>query len=189
MTSRSASPVTTRAIPTARCGKRWPRPAGYRPHRRQDEESIDFKRMVHGIHAAAVRENKLQIVGFGGFSVHVYDEEEVQFPGDLSNCTACHTSDGFTLPLPSGVLGTTIDTGSNHASPVDDTVITPSPRCAKLPRWPDRHRPHAGQWRQLRHHPEGDRRRPGGGDLRRVSRDRPDADVAVKHNVHAKPIQ
>ncbi|MCB1707787.1 MAG: OmcA/MtrC family decaheme c-type cytochrome [Halioglobus sp.] len=156
----------------------------------KDEESIDFKRMVHGIHAAAVRENKLQIVGFGGFSVHVYDEEEVQFPGDLSNCTACHTSDGFTLPLPSGVLGTTIDTGSNHASPVDDTVITPiTAVCSSC---------HDGQTATAHMMDNG-----GSFDTTQKAIDEGqvvetcdvchatgrDADVAVKHNVHAKPIQ
>ena len=91
----------------------------------KDEESIDFKRMIHGIHAAGVRENPLQVVGFGGFTTYVYDEEAVHYPGDLSNCTTCHTDDGYTLPLASGVLGTTIDTGENHMSPEDDTVITP----------------------------------------------------------------
>ena len=91
----------------------------------KDEESIDFKRMIHGIHAAGMRVNALQIVGFGGRSVNVYDEEEVQFPGDLGNCESCHTEDGYTLPLPAGVLGSTIDTGADHESPVDDTVITP----------------------------------------------------------------
>ncbi|MCP5129330.1 MAG: OmcA/MtrC family decaheme c-type cytochrome [Pseudomonadales bacterium] len=91
----------------------------------KDEESIDFKTMIHGIHAAGIRQDPLQIVGFGGFSVHVYDEEEVQYPGRLGNCTSCHTSDGYTLPLPSGVLATTIDTGVDHESPIDDTVVSP----------------------------------------------------------------
>jgi OmcA/MtrC family decaheme c-type cytochrome len=92
----------------------------------KDEESIDFKTMVHGIHAAAMRVNALQIVGFGGFSTHVYDEEEVQFPGDLANCIACHDDDTYTLPLAAGVLATTVDTGADHDSPVDDTVTTPT---------------------------------------------------------------
>ena len=34
--------------------------------------------------------------------------------------------DGYTLPLPSGVLGSTIDTGVDHESPIDDTVVTPA---------------------------------------------------------------
>jgi len=92
----------------------------------KDEESLDFKRMVHGIHAAGIRANPLQIVGFQGRSTYVYDEEEVQYPGNLADCVTCHTASGYTLPLPSGVLGTTIDTGADLESPVDDTVITPA---------------------------------------------------------------
>jgi OmcA/MtrC family decaheme c-type cytochrome len=91
----------------------------------KDEESLDFKTMVHGIHAASKRENALQIVGFGGFSVHVYDEEEVHYPGNLANCTTCHTEDGFRLPLASGVLATSNDTGDDVQDPADDTVTTP----------------------------------------------------------------
>tara|TARA_R110001599_G_scaffold145321_2_gene327728 strand:+ start:22330 stop:24645 length:2316 start_codon:yes stop_codon:yes gene_type:complete len=91
----------------------------------KSEESIDFKTMVHGIHAAGMRENPLQIVGFGGFSVHVYNEEEVQYPGRLSNCVSCHTDSGFTLPLSSGVLATTTSTGEDHENPIDDTVTSP----------------------------------------------------------------
>jgi OmcA/MtrC family decaheme c-type cytochrome len=88
----------------------------------KDEETLDFKYMVHAIHAAGVRENPLQVVGFRGFTTYVYEEP---FPGDISNCTSCHTDDGYTLPLPSGVLGTTTDTGLDHESPFDDTVTTP----------------------------------------------------------------
>ena len=62
----------------------------------KDEESIDFKTMIHGIHAAAMRENALQVVGFRGFTTYVYDEEHVHYPGDLSNCTTCHVDGGFT---------------------------------------------------------------------------------------------
>ena len=92
----------------------------------KDEESIDFKTMVHGIHAAGIRENALEVVGYRGFSTHRYDEEHVHYPGDLSNCTACHTDDGFKLPPSAGVLGTTIDTGADIADPSDDVVVTPT---------------------------------------------------------------
>ena len=91
----------------------------------KDEESIDFKTMVHGIHAAGMRENALQVVGFRGFTTYVYDEEAVHYPGNLANCTTCHTEEGFQLPLAPGVLGTTVDTGEDHTSPVDDLVTTP----------------------------------------------------------------
>jgi OmcA/MtrC family decaheme c-type cytochrome len=92
----------------------------------KDEESIDFKTMVHAIHAAGMRENALQIVGFGGFNTHIYDTDTVHYPGDLSNCIACHEGDTYTLPLATGVLATTVDSGANHDSPVDDTVTTPA---------------------------------------------------------------
>ncbi|PLW66963.1 OmcA/MtrC family decaheme c-type cytochrome [Pseudohalioglobus lutimaris] len=92
----------------------------------KDEESIDFKTMIHGIHAPSMRENALEIVGFRGFSTHRYNEEAVHYPGDLSNCTACHTSSGYTLPLADSVLGTTVDTGADRADPNDDVVITPA---------------------------------------------------------------
>jgi OmcA/MtrC family decaheme c-type cytochrome len=53
----------------------------------QGEESIDFKRMIHGIHAANV-----VIYGFGG-SVHDYTH--VTFPGELNNCGACHVGNSY----------------------------------------------------------------------------------------------
>jgi OmcA/MtrC family decaheme c-type cytochrome len=92
----------------------------------KQEESIDFKTMVHGIHASAMRENALQVVGFRGFTTYVYDEEHVQYPGDLSNCVTCHTQDGYKLPLASSVLGTSIDTGDERQDPTDDMVTTPA---------------------------------------------------------------
>lgn len=91
----------------------------------KDEESIDFKTMVHGIHAAAIREQPLEVVGFGGFTTYRYTTDAVHYPGDLANCTACHTEDGYKLPLADGVLGTTVDTGNDIASRLDDTVVTP----------------------------------------------------------------
>jgi OmcA/MtrC family decaheme c-type cytochrome len=92
------------------------------------EESLDFKTMVHAIHAAGIRENPLQIVGFRGFNTHVYDEDAVHYPGDLSNCDGCHIKDEGTweLPIASTVLGTTNDTGPDVQDPADDTVTTPN---------------------------------------------------------------
>ncbi|MEH6584065.1 MAG: OmcA/MtrC family decaheme c-type cytochrome [Halioglobus sp.] len=96
----------------------------------KQEESIDFKTMIHGIHAAGMRENPLQIVGFGGRNTHVYDTTTVHYPGTLSNCLACHTEDenetSFRLPLAPGVLGTSVDTGEDRQDPGDDIVVTPA---------------------------------------------------------------
>jgi OmcA/MtrC family decaheme c-type cytochrome len=94
------------------------------PEDGKKEESVDFKTMVHAIHAAGIRENPLQVYGFGS-QPHVYSTEEVHYPGNLANCTACHTEEGFRLPLASGVLATTNDTGDDVQDPADDTVTTP----------------------------------------------------------------
>ena len=88
------------------------------------EESIDFKTMIHGIHGAAFRTHPLQIVGFGG-SLSVFDTTAVQYPGQLNNCRACHAGDSFALPLPTGVLGPSLNTGANAADPADDRVASP----------------------------------------------------------------
>ena len=92
----------------------------------KQEESIDFKTMIHGIHAAGMRENALQIVGYRGYSTHVYDPNSVHYPGELANCLSCHTDDGFKLPLASTVLGTSNDTGDDRQDPTDDTVTSPA---------------------------------------------------------------
>jgi OmcA/MtrC family decaheme c-type cytochrome len=94
-----------------------------------EEQSIDFKRMIHGIHSAAKREQPFVVYGFGN-SVH--DFSTVHFPGVLENCRTCHKPNTFTLPLAPGVLATTVDTGSILANPgyiadqADDLVTTPA---------------------------------------------------------------
>lgn len=88
------------------------------------EQSIDFKVMIHGIHAAAFVQNPLQIVGFGG-TVNVFDTTVVHYPGELKNCNACHVNNSFQLPLNTNVLATTIDSGADKTDPSDDVVISP----------------------------------------------------------------
>lgn len=84
------------------------------------EESVDFKRLVHGIHAGGKRKTPLIVFGFNHST---NDFSGVRFPATLSNCYNCHVdrtkasgeSTGvgtFELPLAKEVLGTTIDTGS-----------------------------------------------------------------------------
>lgn len=100
--------------------------AGDPPTDGKDEESLDFKTMIHGIHAAAIREKPLEVVGFRGFTTYRYNEDQVHYPGDLSNCSTCHDGDSYMLPLADSVLGTTVDTGEDRADPSDDTVMTPA---------------------------------------------------------------
>lgn len=82
------------------------------------EESVDFKRMVHGIHAGGMRKNPLVIIGRNG---SVNDYSHVRFPSQLRNCVNCHIDANgkgtFELPLATK-LGSSIATGS---------VLSPAP--------------------------------------------------------------
>ena len=97
------------------------------------EESVDFKRMIHGIHAGGFRHTPLVITGFRGA---VTDFSTVRFPSKLEKCTLCHIDDGrkgtFELPLAT-TLGSTINSGSAlsplpgyiDVDPVSDLKISP----------------------------------------------------------------
>jgi len=98
------------------------------------EESIDFKRMIHGIHAGQAdkggfRTKGLTVYGFGG---SVNDFSSVVFPGKLNICTTCHTESSYQLtgvwasPTASGVLGSTISTAASATDSSDNLRITPT---------------------------------------------------------------
>lgn len=97
------------------------------------EESIDFKRMVHGIHAGEFRKSPLAIVGFQG---NVVDFSHVKFPSELRNCLKCHIEGTYQLPLTAKALGSTVNTKSAQATattlrtvdvdPANDLRITPT---------------------------------------------------------------
>lgn len=88
----------------------------------QYEESLDFKRLIHAVHAAGgkdtrVRGQKMRIDplvvnGFGGVDIRP-DAKGNHFPGVLSNCKSCHIENGkgqwtFELDqLPKGMIGST----------------------------------------------------------------------------------
>ncbi|NND35501.1 MAG: OmcA/MtrC family decaheme c-type cytochrome, partial [Gammaproteobacteria bacterium] len=82
------------------------------------EESVDFKHMIHAIHAGQVA-----VYGFGG-SLHDY--REVEFPGDLNNCANCHEGDTFYPVNQNFVLATTIDSGADLTVSTDDVNISPN---------------------------------------------------------------
>jgi OmcA/MtrC family decaheme c-type cytochrome len=106
----------------------------------KQEESIDFKRLIHGVHAASAtnfdgtqahgfREQGLVVYGYRG-SVH--DFSDLRFPGVLSKCETCHlgevdgvpetytledrSSDGggnWELPAMNGIKGSTVNSFPN----------------------------------------------------------------------------
>jgi OmcA/MtrC family decaheme c-type cytochrome len=102
------------------------------------ETSLDFKRMVHAIHAGRFRQTPLTIIGF---NTSINDFSSVRFPKSLKNCVNCHLeSNGkgtFELPLHSAALGSTVNTGSVYAvapglqrvidvNPSNDLKISPT---------------------------------------------------------------
>ncbi len=108
------------------------------PFRTSGEEvSIDFKRMIHGIHAGGFRKTPLRIVGFQGA---LQDFGGVRFPAELRNCLKCHIEENgkgsFELPINTKALGSTVQTGSTQSSataartidtdPWNDLKITPT---------------------------------------------------------------
>lgn len=95
------------------------------------EVSIDFKGMIHSIHAGEFRENPFRVTGFQGT---VVDFSEVRFPAHLRDCALCHVDTGtrgtYELPLEKTVLGSTVNTRSTPGSlidvnPANDLRISP----------------------------------------------------------------
>jgi OmcA/MtrC family decaheme c-type cytochrome len=106
------------------------------------EESIDFKRMIHGIHSGSAgahgfRENGIVVYGYGP---QAHDFSDVRFPGVLSKCETCHLPDTYTLadrsaddggnwelPAMNGIRGSTVNSyptaavnGSDFAAKLAD---------------------------------------------------------------------
>lgn len=92
------------------------------------EEAIDFRTMIHGIHAGQAskggfREKGITIYGFSG----AIDFSAVVFPGKLNNCTVCHIGTSYQLtgiwapPTANGILGTTTTT-----DPAAHTITGPA---------------------------------------------------------------
>jgi len=85
------------------------------------EEAIDFKRMIHALHAGPDGAG-LVVYGFGNTA---HDFREIQFPGKLSNCAHCHVGTSY-YPVGMGVLATTLDTGADRSDPLDDINVSPN---------------------------------------------------------------
>jgi OmcA/MtrC family decaheme c-type cytochrome len=66
-----------------------------RPADQQPAESVDFKRMIHRIHAGEELTTDFTVFGFGNVA-HNYNE--VRFPAHRQNCEMCHLPGTFTVP-------------------------------------------------------------------------------------------
>ena len=85
------------------------------------EEAIDFKRMIHQIHAGSSLQDGLVVYGFGG-NPHEYGT--VHFIGNLENCETCHVADSYSTEAARAASPSTIDTGADAAVPEDDLNIS-----------------------------------------------------------------
>jgi OmcA/MtrC family decaheme c-type cytochrome len=82
------------------------------------EESIDMKRMVHRIHAGNV--------GICGYQNSAHSYIGVTYPGRLNNCEGCHREGTYYPLLPGVALATTVDTGLDRSTLLDDVAISPN---------------------------------------------------------------
>lgn len=77
------------------------------------EQPIDFKYMIHAIHAAGFRTTQaaapFRVYGFGG---SLNDFGDVGFPGAINNCEGCHIAGAYYPVDDSRVQATTFSTGS-----------------------------------------------------------------------------
>ncbi len=99
-------------------------------------EAIDFKRMIHGIHAAAktslngattlygFRNKGIVVYGFGNVA---NDFSDIRFPGILNDCTACHTNTSSTSGVGTYELTGIWDPSSSTFGTVMGSTIDAAP--------------------------------------------------------------
>jgi OmcA/MtrC family decaheme c-type cytochrome len=86
-----------------------------------DDKTVDFKHMIHAIHATGELGTTYDVCGFGG-RLNVL---EAEYPGRLNNCEGCHLPGTYYPVDPAEVLGTTISAG-DPAILTDDVVLSPN---------------------------------------------------------------
>jgi OmcA/MtrC family decaheme c-type cytochrome len=90
-----------------------------------DDQTIDFKVMVHAIHAGSIAGYK--VCGYGN---NGYDFSHVEYPGKLNNCEGCHLPDTYYPPDPLTALATTTDAAPaanpDRSTPLGDVATTPA---------------------------------------------------------------
>ncbi len=114
--------------------------AAGKPDDGKKEEAIDFKRMIHGIHAggATSLDGSTTLNGFRtkGIMVSGTDFSDVRFPGILNDCTTCHNTGTYELkgiwetPTQNHILASTVDstpglTSSNTSTEVNNALKNP----------------------------------------------------------------
>jgi OmcA/MtrC family decaheme c-type cytochrome len=83
-----------------------------------DDQSIDLKYMIHGIHAGQI--------GVCGYRNSAHPYFDVVYPGRLNNCEGCHLPDTYYPVDATKVLATTVDAGADRSTLTDDVAISPN---------------------------------------------------------------
>jgi OmcA/MtrC family decaheme c-type cytochrome len=86
-----------------------------------DDAPLDFKHMIHGMHASGENDKPFDVCGFRN-SVHSFN---FVYPGKLNNCEGCHLAGTYYPVDAAQVLGTTFD-ANDPATPTDDRVVSPN---------------------------------------------------------------
>jgi OmcA/MtrC family decaheme c-type cytochrome len=89
-----------------------------------DDQAIDFKRMIHQIHATGELGTTYDVCGFGARPHSL----EAEYPGRLNNCEGCHLPGTYYPDDPfdtTVVFGTTIS-ANDPAILTDDVVLSPN---------------------------------------------------------------
>jgi len=87
-----------------------------------NDATVDFKVMIHAIHAFAETNVSYDVCGYLNLP-HSFD---FHYPGHIENCEGCHMAGTYYPVDPAAVLGTTVDVGADFATPIDDTVVSPN---------------------------------------------------------------
>jgi OmcA/MtrC family decaheme c-type cytochrome len=90
-----------------------------------DDQTIDFKVMVHAIHSGDIA--KYKVCGYGNTG---YDFSYVKYPGKLNNCEGCHLPGTYYPPDSATAIATTLDaapaSNPDRSTPLGDVATTPA---------------------------------------------------------------
>jgi len=87
-----------------------------------DDTPIDFKVMIHALHASGETDVAYDVCGYGNFPHSI----KFEYPGHVNNCEGCHKPGTYFPVDPAAVLGTTFDGGADPLTPTDDRVVSPN---------------------------------------------------------------
>lgn len=91
-----------------------------------EEQTVDFKVLIHAVHAADIRRDDFKVYGFNPANPGVAPGTLHTFPGEIphgvGNCNLCHQNQSWRLPLAAEVLDPVVDTNGTVANQADDTT-------------------------------------------------------------------